>query len=258
MDIGTAKPSAVERSRVPHHLLDVADPTEKFAVAKFVELADLHIADAKARGVPVVAVGGTPMYFKALFEGLFEGPGADPEIRARLANEPNELLHARLSAVDPASAARIHINDQKRLIRALEVYELAGEPISALQTHWSDASTPRHEATWLGLHWDRDTLNRRINARVKQMIDAGWVEEVRGLLAKHGDLGATAGEAAGYMELIAHLRGRISLDDAIEQIKIATRQLSRRQIKWFRRFPNVHWLDGATAAQRIGEIELLP
>lgn len=245
MDIGTAKPHADERQRVRHHLIDVAAPTEMFAVAKFVELADAVIADAIARHVPLIAVGGTPMYFKALFEGLFEGPGADDETRARLRCESNDTLYARLKEVDPIAADRIHSNDQRRLVRALEVYELTGKPISSFQTHWTDEPTHRHAARWIGLRWDRDVLSRRINARVKQMIEAGWADEVRGLLDKHGELSQTAAEAAGYSELIAHVRGKCSLADAIEQIKISTRQLSRRQIKWFRRFRNVHWIDGA-------------
>lgn len=246
MDIGTAKPQAAELLRVRHHLIDVAEPTEMFAVAKFVELADAVIADAAARKVPLIAVGGTPMYFKALFEGLFEGPGADDEIRARLRDESNETLSARLKKVDPIAADRIHANDQRRLVRALEVYELTGKPISSFQTHWTDEPTHRHAAQWIGLRWDRELLSRRINARVKQMIEAGWADEVRGLLDKHGELSQTAAEAAGYSELIAHVRGKCSLADAIEQIKISTRQLSRRQIKWFRRFRNVHWIDGPT------------
>lgn len=244
MDIGTAKPTPQERSRVPHHLLDIAEPTEHFAVARFVELADRVIADAARRGVPLVAVGGTPMYFKALFEGIFEGPGANEAIRERLRAIESAELHARLKQVDPIAAERIHLNDQRRLIRALEVFELTGRPISSLQTHWEDHSPKRHHATWIGLTWDREELSRRINARVKAMVAAGWVDEVRSLLAQHGALSQTAEEAAGYGDMMAHVQNKCSLDDAIEQAKIATRQLSRRQIKWFRRFPAVNWFDG--------------
>jgi tRNA dimethylallyltransferase len=239
MDIGTAKPSADERRRVRHHGIDLVDPDEPFTTARFVELADRVIADAKA---PLIATGGTPLYYKALFEGMFEGPGASSEIRDRLRQLSNEELHRRLSQVDPAAAARIHLNDTKRLIRALEVHELTGQPISSLQQQWAGAH--RHEAVWFGLDWDRDALNRRINARVKAMIAAGWLEETRKLLDRFGELSHTAAEATGYHELIEHLRGRGSLDDAVEQIKIATRQLARRQMKWFRRFPNVTWLPG--------------
>jgi tRNA dimethylallyltransferase len=129
------------------------------------------------------------------------------------------------------------------LIRALEVYELTGHPISQMQREWGTQSV-RHEAVWIGLDWPREELNRRINARVKQMIASGWVDETRGLLERFGSLSKTASEATGYQEIIQQLEDKISLDDAIEQIKIATRQLARRQMKWFRRFPNVHWMLG--------------
>src|SRR5207248_5973767 len=162
-----------------------------------------------------------------------------------LAEQSNEALHARLSTIDPAAAARIHLNDRKRLVRAVEVYELTGKPISSLQTEWQNGgSFARHSALWFGLDWDREALNRRINARVKEMIAAGWADEVRGLLDQYRELSKTAAEATGYAEMIAHVRGQLALDDAVEQIKIATRQLARRQMKWFRRFPLVRWLRG--------------
>lgn len=240
MDIGTAKPTPADRASVRHHALDLVSPTQEFTVARFVELADATIADCRARGVPLIAVGGTPLYFVSLFKGLFEGPEADLDLRDRLRALPPDALHARLREVDPAAAARIHANDTKRLVRALEVFELTGTPISAHQTEWA-TGTPRHPALWLGLHWDREALNRRINARTRQMLAAGWLDEVRSLPTP---LSKTAGEAAGYRLLQGHLAGRLSLDDATEQIKISTRQLARRQIKWFRRFENVHWLPG--------------
>src|SRR5688572_11700445 len=176
MDIGTAKPSPAERAEVRHHLLDVVEPAEPFTVARFVELADATIADAGVRNVPLVATGGTPLYYKALFEGLFEGPAADAATRDRLRGLPNDELFRRLSEADPAAAARIHPNDQRRLVRALEVHELTGQPISSFQTHWT-SDQRRHAATWVGLDWDREALNRRINARVRAMLAAGWVDE---------------------------------------------------------------------------------
>ena len=243
MDVGTAKPTAADRAAVRYHGVDLVDADQAFTTAKFVEGADATIADAAARGVPLVATGGTPLYYKALFEGLFDGPPADAAVRDRLYAEPGDVLHARLAAVDPAAAARIHANDQRRLVRALEVFELTGRPISSFQTDWADPAQ-RHPSVRFGLSWDKDVLNRRINARVKAMLAAGWVDEVRDLLARHGDLSPTAGEATGYRELAAHVRGRQSLDDAAEAIKIGTRQLARRQMKWFRRFPGVTWLAG--------------
>jgi tRNA dimethylallyltransferase len=239
MDIGTAKPSADEQARVKHHLIDVVQADEEFTVARFVELANDVIRDAGERRVPLIATGGTPLYYKALFEGMFEGPGASGEIRDRLRQMSNEELHRQLIAIDPAAAARIHMNDTKRLIRALEVYEQTGQPISSLQKQWM-SSRQQHDAIWFGIEWERDELNRRINARVKQMIAAGWLDEARRL----PPLSKTAGEAAGYRQLLDHIHGRMPLDDAIEQIKISTRQLARRQIKWFRRFQNVNWLPG--------------
>src|SRR4051812_18723722 len=211
MNIGTAKPAADEQRRVRHHGIDLVEPVEHFTVVRFVEAADTAIAEAAARNVPLIAAGGTPLYYKALFEGMFEGPGASAEIRDRLRALPNDELHRRLAAVDPAAASRIHVNDTKRLIRALEVHELTGQPISSLQTDWADANQ-RHRALWIGFHWERDALNRRINARVKQMIEAGWLQETRGLLDRFGELSKTAGEATGYHELIEHLHGRVSLD----------------------------------------------
>lgn len=249
MDVGTAKPTAVERAGVPHHLLDVVAPGEPFTVARFVELADGVIADAARRRVPLVATGGTPLYYKALFEGLFEGPAADAELRGRLRELSNDELYRRLLDADPAAAVRIHRNDQRRLVRALEVHELTGQPISSFQTHWTSPAR-RHAAVWVGLDWNRDALNRRINARVKAMVAGEWVEEVRRLLAA-SPLSQTAAEATGYRELLDYLEGKTSLDEAVEQIKIATRQLARRQMKWFRRFPDVQWLGGDRPAQEI-------
>jgi len=249
MNVGTAKPTLEERAGVVHHLIDVVAPDETYAVSQFVESADRVIADCAARRVPLVATGGTPMYYKSLFEGLFEGPGADAELRAKLASESPELLHARLAVVDPDAARRIHVNDQRRLVRAMEVYELTGRSITSLQNEWG--ATPRHAAMWFGLNWEKEELNRRINVRTKQMIATGWVDEVRQLLDTYAALSMTAAEATGYRELIDHVRHGTSLDDACEQIKIATRQLARRQMKWFRRWQQVQWLDGSLEASTL-------
>ena len=248
MDIGTAKASASERAEVRHHGIDLVNPNEPFTVARFVDLADEVIRDTHGRRVPLIATGGTPLYYKALFDGLFEGPSADESVRERLRALSNEELHRRLIEVDPVAGARIHLQDSRRLIRALEVYELTGQPITSFQTDWA-AKQPRHPATWVGLGWDRDALNRRINARVKGMMTAGWLEETKALLEKYGSFSATAGEATGYHELAQHLAGKISLDDGVEQIKMATRQLARRQMKWFRRFPDVHHLPGDSSIE---------
>ena len=244
MDVGTAKPTPAERAAVVHHGIDLADPDEAYTVGRFVESADGVIADAARRGVPLVVTGGTPLYYKALFEGLFDGPSADESLRERLKAEPTADLHARLSAVDPAAAGRIHANDQRRLVRALEVFELTGRPISEHQTQWGDDATPRHDAAWFGLAWETDTLNRRINARAREMVADGWADEVRRLLDRYGDLSPTASGAAGYDAMVEHVRGGLPLSDALERVKIGTRQLAKRQVKWFRRFPGVTWLRG--------------
>lgn len=243
MDIGTAKPTPAQRAQVPHHLIDVVDPDACFTAARFVESAEQVIAQAATEGAPLVATGGTPLYYKSLFEGLFEGPPANQPVRDRLRAMPNDQLARRLAEVDPPSAARIHVNDSKRLVRALEVYELTGTPISTLQKEW-DRNSLRHRAVWVGLEWDREALNRRINARVREMMAGGWLRETRALIDRYGALSATAGEATGYRELIEHLHGKIALDDAVERIKIETRQLARRQMKWFRRWAQVHWIVG--------------
>jgi tRNA dimethylallyltransferase len=177
-------------------------------------------------------------------------------VRERLRALPGAELHERLKQRDPAAAQRIHPGDNRRLVRALEVFELTGKPISSLQREWEQDRPARHRVIWIGLSWERDELNRRINARVKEMIAAGWVDEVRGLIAKYSALSKTAAEATGYAELIEHVSGRIGLDDAVEQIKIATRQLARRQMKWFRRFRDVHWLDGRAEVERNVEAAL--
>jgi tRNA dimethylallyltransferase len=243
MDIGTAKPTPAERERVAHHLIDVVNPNQAFTVARFVEMADQVIKESARQSIPLIVTGGTPLYYKALFHGLFDGPPADESVRQRLRALPNEELFRLLTLADPQATARIHMNDSKRLVRALEVHELTGRPISSFQTDW-EVDGFRHEAVWIGLSWDREAINRRVNARVKGMLAAGWLEETRDLLARYGALSQTAAEATGYRELIDHLHGRQPLEDAVEQIKIATRQLARRQMKWFRRWNQVNWLAG--------------
>lgn len=241
MEIGTAKPTPAERAEVPYRGLDLVEPDQTFTVAEWLAEADAVIAGDR----PVVACGGTPLYYQALFRGMFEGPPADPVFRATLADVPEEELHRRLSEVDPAAAVKIHRNDRKRLTRALEVHHLTGRPISEQQREWENGPD-RTPSVRFGLSWDRPMLNRRINARTKQMMEAGWLDEVRGLLERYGRLSPTAGEAAGYKLLGQVLAGRMKLDDAIEQIKIRTRQLAKRQMTWFRRFERVNWLPGDT------------
>jgi tRNA dimethylallyltransferase len=246
MDIGTAKPPAEKQKLIPYHLIDVVEPSESFSVDKFLDLTEKAVADIQGRGKPVVAVGGTAMYIKALLFGLFEGPGSDEAIRARLQKSAKEVglepLHLKLQQVDPEAAERIHPNDEKRIIRALEVYEITGKPISYFQKQW-EQTHPSGDWTVIGLRREKELESQRMNARVKKMIETGLVEEVKGLLAEEKPLSKQAAAAIGYAEMIAHLDGEMELDETVEKIKINTRRFAKSQRTWFKTFRNVHWID---------------
>ena len=251
MNIGTAKPSPAALAEVPHHLIDVVEPSEEFSVAQYVALAERAIADIHQRGKPIFVVGGTPMYFKALTEGLFEGPGADPALRAQLQEtarvEGLNVLYERMRLVDPVAGERIHPNDLRRIVRALEVYELTGRPITALQQQW-DRDRVQYDCRGFGLRRTMVDQNSRTNERVRRMLDAGLVEEVARLLAEPRPLSTAARQALGYAEIIRHLQGEVSLADAVELIKINTRQFAKAQRTWFKRFRGTHWIDVAADA----------
>ncbi len=248
MDIGTAKPDAAERSVIPHHLIDVADPWEPFSAARFVELADAAVSEIHARGRPVIAVGGTVLYFRCFYEGLFEGPAADPAfraaLRARAERDGLAALHAELARIDPPAAARIHRNDLRRIERALEVYQASGAPISRLQQQW-DRAIRRPDWSWrlLGLRRERAAANRRINERVRRMLRDGLVDEARRLWSDPRGVGAQARQAVGYAELFEHLAGRGTLEEAVERIKINSRRLAKQQRTWLKRLAQVTWFD---------------
>ena len=257
MDIGTAKPSGEARRRVPHHMIDVVEPEESFNVGEFCRMALKAIEGIWSRGRRPLLVCGTPMYLKALLWGLIEAPVADPELRERLRREAADkgvaALHRRLAEVDAAAALRIDPNDLKRVERALEVHELTGQPISARQG-WLDGA-PEFDHIGVGLRWPRQTLYSRIERRVDVMMEAGLLEEVRRL---SGRLGPQAGQAVGYKELSAHLRGGMTLDEAVRLIKRNTRRLAKHQITWFRHFPGINWIDMQTwpdLEQRAGQCE---
>jgi len=245
MDIGTAKPPKEARDQTPYHLIDVVEPSDSFSVARFLELANAAIDDIKRRNKPIVAVGGTSLYIKTLLYGLFEGPGADEQIRAELKaqaqTEGLQLLYEQLQKNDPDAASRISSNDARRIIRALEVYRLTGKPISSFQSQWNQSSSD--EWTIIGLRREKTEESKRINVRVKKMIDAGLVDEVKRLLAEPKPLSNQARCAIGYAEIIDHLAGKITLDDAIELIKKNTRKLAKQQRTWFKTFKNVSWFD---------------
>jgi tRNA dimethylallyltransferase len=241
MDVGTAKPSAEERRRVPHHLLDVLDPWQSASVAWWLAEAARCCHDISTRGRRPLIVGGTPLYLKALLYGLFEGPPADEALRSRLAQEAEqagpEVLHERLARVDPVSAARLHPNDVRRVVRALEVWELTGRPMSEWQTQWRaerPAPDPSAPPRVLYLDLPRPVLYHRIDERVRRMIDEGLVEEVRGLRRLSRPLSREAAQALGYKEMFEYLDGRATLEETVTRIQQRSRQFAKRQLSWFR------------------------
>jgi tRNA dimethylallyltransferase len=247
MDIGTAKPPLEVRRQVPHHLIDIVDPAEDgFSVETWLSLAEDLIVEIRGRGPWPIVVGGTNLYVQALLEGLFEGPGAQPMLRRTLEAIAPEELHRRLERVDRDAAARIHRNDRRRAIRAIEVYEATGRPISAQQRQWFRPDRRRQDVVMLGLEYPAAAINQRINARVRAMLAAGLLEETRELL--RGGIGRQAREALGYKQMIEHLEGRCSLEEAVEQIKIRTRRYAKQQRTWLRRFrhgPGSVWIEAA-------------
>ncbi|MHC4559552.1 MAG: tRNA (adenosine(37)-N6)-dimethylallyltransferase MiaA [Planctomycetota bacterium] len=246
MDIGTAKPSRQARARVKYHLIDVVEPSDSFSVGAFCDAALEAIEQIHSREGKIIAVGGTALYIKALLYGLFEGAGTDEQIRdelqARAESEGLAELHSELVKIDPAAAERINPNDSRRIIRALEVYQLTGKPISSFQSQWETHRTI-HNWTIIGLRRERADTSGRINKRVKKMILAGLVDEVKSLLAEEKPLSKQARCAIGYAEIIEHLNGHMNLKDATELIKKNTRRLAKSQRTWFKTFQKVHWLD---------------
>jgi tRNA dimethylallyltransferase len=243
-DIGTDKPSPAERRGVPHHLIDIVEPTVQFTAADFVREALAAARDIASRGrLPIVA-GGTGLYLKALVDGLFPGPGRDPSVRAALEAEAREkgleALFRRLEAIDPAYAAKIRARDKVRIVRALEVYEATGRPISE---HFRATASPVADCkvVRLGLRLDRAVLVRRIEERVERMFARGLVEEVRGLLARGVPDDAPPFRALGYRHVLMHLRGGLALEEAVALTKTDTRQYAKRQMTWFRKMDGVAW-----------------
>jgi tRNA dimethylallyltransferase len=238
MDIGTAKPTPEERAGIPHHLIDIVPPTQKFTASQWLALAQQTIQHCRSRGVLPIVVGGTHLYVKLLVEGMFEGPPADPALRAELAAMPRDALRAELERVDPVAAQRLHPNDLRRTIRALEIFRQTGTPISTHQSQWDTASNASQQSPsnylLVCLDWPVEDINRRINARVKHMMEQGLAHEARTLWEARA-LGDTAREALGYKQLIAHFEGRCTLDEAVEQIKIETRRFAKNQRTWLKR-----------------------
>jgi len=234
MDIGTAKPSKAEQAGIPHHLIDIVDPVERFTVHDWLTRAEPMIAAMRAREIVPIVVGGTNLYIKSFLDGMFSAPEPTPEIRERVRAMPQDERRRLLEDADPAACERIHASDQRRTARALEVYLQTGTPITRLQQQWEAEQTHRPEAVLVGLDWDAETIKSRANRRVKIMVEQGLVEEVRGLWEQNL-LGDQAAQAIGYKQLVAHFERRCSLDDAIERVKIETRRLAKNQRTWLRR-----------------------
>jgi tRNA dimethylallyltransferase len=251
MDIGTAKPSAAERDRVRHHLIDVIEPHEEYSLAEFVTEAERACREIVSRGRVPLFVGGTGLYLRAVLRGVFEGPAADWALRRKLeqlaASDPSRpVLHERLREVDPVSASRLHPNDTRRLVRALEVFELTGLPLSSQQC---EAPLPRDERPphvyWLDP--PRDWLHERINRRVETMFAAGLLDEVQRLLGDDRPLSHTARQALGYKEVLDWLEKRNTgetpvprTNELITLIQTRTRQFAKRQHTWFRHLDECH------------------
>jgi len=250
MDIGTAKPDEAMRARVPHHMIDLVGADERYDVQRF--LADLApvLAGVEERGARALLVGGTAFYLKALTHGLFEGPPADLELRERLKAEALEMgnpaLHERLRGVDPESAARLHPNDVRRVVRALEVFEQTGRPLSDWQREWGwagrgdERGRPRR---LVGVGHATPDLDARIEERTRRMLEVGWLDEAVAVRDEPG-FGPTAIQALGYAEVLRHADGELDHEECVAAIALRTRQFARRQRTWYRKFPEIHWLQG--------------
>lgn len=267
MDIGTAKTPLAERGGIPHHMLDVVDPSEEYSVVEYMRRAGEIVRDIESRGKRALFVGGTPLYLKTMLFGVFDAPEADPEYRRKLMEleerEGKGALWDRLRMVDAKAAEKLHPNDVKRVVRALEVFKLTGKPISELQTQF-DAPPLFDPRRVFVLTWDRETLYERINRRVDIMMEEGFLEETRALFEGEPKPGKTASKAVGYRELWAAINGEWELDCAVDKIKQYTRNFAKRQETWFRsltkqgvaRVPIDDKTDRAKLAQELAEAML--
>ncbi|WP_084054277.1 tRNA (adenosine(37)-N6)-dimethylallyltransferase MiaA [Desulfonispora thiosulfatigenes] len=256
LDIGTAKVTKNEMEDIPHYLIDIIDPTENFSVADFQSLAKEKIAEIASREVLPMLVGGTGLYVNSIVsEYNFTDIGDTEDIRRDLwkiaEDKGNEELIEKLKVLDPISAEKIHPNDSKRIIRALEVYYASGKPISSYQNN-----TSNYDLNFIGLHMDREKLYERINLRVDLMLEAGWLDELKNLLASGVPANVQALQGLGYKQLLMHLNGDISYEKAIELIKRETRRFAKRQITWFKRDERIKWInvDDKNEAQILAEI----
>jgi tRNA dimethylallyltransferase len=270
MDIGTAKPTAEQRARAPHHLLDVCPPDQPLDAARFAALARCAIEDITRRGHPVIVCGGSGLYIKALLKGIFPGPAACPELRRQMLEESARYgpgyLHDRLREVDPVAAERIAAHDQTRLLRALEVFRLTGTPLSVYHERHGFAET-RYETVTIGLNMERKQLYEEIDRRFDALMAVGFLDEVRTLLGRGYNFERAPLSTIGYRHLAAYLRGAMELIHAVEIAKRDTRRFAKRQLTWFRRDGQILWMTPEQArlraptlfsrfltADRVGEI----
>jgi tRNA dimethylallyltransferase len=242
LDIGTAKPSAEELARIPHHLLGIITPDLNFTASDFRREAAAVIADIDRRGKKVILVGGTGLYIRALLDGLVDSPDGDPELRLQFADLPGEELLRRLAQVDPETASRLHPNDRLRLIRALEVYSQTGRPISAFRSEHAFSGS-YYNPLKMAIRVERQELYRRINLRVDRMLHDGLVAEVASQLALGYGRDLKALRSIGYKEISSFLAGEITLDEAVSLIKRDTRRYSKRQMTWFGKEKDIYWLE---------------
>ena len=244
LDLGTAKPTADEQRKIPHHLVNICDLHEPFDAAQFIRRAQKAVAEIQSRGHSPVFCGGTGLYFKAYREGLGAAPPSDEKLRAELENAPLELLLAELRERDPAAYEKIDRQNPRRVIRAVEVIRLTGEKFSGQRAEWGTASRISNpESQLFCLTRAPDVLHRRISQRVDEMFSRGLVDETRELLKQGLAENQHAMQAIGYRQVVEHLRGEHTLAATIELVKIRTRQFSKRQLTWFRRHGNCQWLE---------------
>jgi tRNA dimethylallyltransferase len=244
MDIGTAKPSLQERKEIPYHLIDIVDPDEPFDASLFRARAAAVIKDLHTRQLPILIVGGTGLYLRVLQKGIFFCPPSNPKIREGWREEASgrdpEFLWARLKEKDPLAAERIHPRDTLRVIRALEVFELTGQPISHWQ-QWDQGGDSDYSILWIGLSLDREVLYRKINNRVEEMIALGFLAEVQGLLKRGFSPELKSMKSLGYRHLVEVLHGQRPLEEALERLKRDTRRYAKRQMTWLGRETNLNW-----------------
>lgn len=243
MDVGTAKPTRDQRAMVPHHLIDVAEPSEPFSVARYQELARATLQDLASRGRRPFLVGGSGLYFRAVVDDL-EFPGTDVGTREELQRQADALgapgLHRRLAMADPVAAGRIEPGNARRTVRALEVAAVTGRPFSSFAEAWT--SYPPGHVRAVGVALEREALSGRIRRRVQDMVDSGFLDEVRALVSAGLEEWLTATQAIGYAEMVGHLRGRLSFEEAVAGTVRRTTNLARRQMAWFRRDPRIRWV----------------